>query len=122
YQHEMNTDHQPTYKPAVRNPSPMRLKDPAETGKAHPLLQLFAKDGESYQESSSSGAASMPVIKEVAHPSGPSTRVASPDGFVQIDMDEIFSKGISSPISHQSEPGGIITIPEFPDTFRALPT
>ncbi|KAI5780722.1 kinase-like domain-containing protein [Peziza echinospora] len=100
-----------TYKMA-RTPSPMRTKDTASNGAPHPLLQLFSTNGESYKESNTVKK----VGKEEVQRSVPNTRTATPEGFVQIDMD-IFNK--DNTITSHSNDSGIITIPDFQDTYKA---
>ncbi|KAF8468856.1 kinase-like domain-containing protein [Kalaharituber pfeilii] len=103
-----------TLRPA-RTPSPMKGRDLRDGAAPHPLLQLFSQNGETYQQSTGKKGS-----KEDLQRSTPSTRTASPEGFVQIDMD-IFKKEPMTGYSHQTEPG-VITIPEFPDTFRPMPS
>ena len=100
-----------TYKMA-RTPSPMRTKDTTSNGAPHPLLQLFSTNGGSYKESNTVKK----VGKEEVQRSVPNTRTATPEGFVQIDMD-IFNK--DNTITSHSNDSGIITIPEFQDTYKA---
>ncbi|KAF8456204.1 kinase-like domain-containing protein [Terfezia claveryi] len=105
-----------TVKPA-RTPSPMRLKDGPRGGDTlHPLLQLFSQNGDTYQQSIGRKTSNEDLRVHPQQRSVPSTRTASPESFVQIDMD-IFMKDQPTTYSHQSEPG-VITIPDFPDTFR----
>ena len=99
-----------TMKPAP-TPSSMRLKDGKDSGTLHPLLQLFSQNGDQR-----TGEKNSKEDLQIKQRSGPSTRAASPEGFVQIDMD-IFMKDPTSGYSHQTE-SGVITIPDFPDTFR----
>lgn len=107
-----------TMKP-TRTPSPMRPKDGAKgPGALHPLLQLFSQDGDTYQQSTGKKNSNEDLRVQPQQRSVPSTRTASPEGFVQIDMD-IFKKDSGTGQFHQAE-SGVITIPEFPDTFRLV--
>lgn len=102
---------------AERTPSPMRLKDGSKgSDTSHPLLQLFSPSGDTYQQSTVKKTSNEDLRIQPQQRSVPSTRTASPEGFVQIDMD-IFNKDSSTGYSHQTEPG-VITIPDFQDTFR----
>lgn len=103
----------------TRTPSPMRPKDGTKGPESlHPLLQLFSPDGDTYQQSTGKKNSNEDLRVQPQQRSVPSTRTASPEGFVQIDMD-IFKKDSGTGHLHPPEPG-VITIPDFPDTFRLV--